>query len=238
MTRTIPVDGGRLRRAIEQLAIHDRAFARMTGLGQSALRSILTKNEILGSFTIADVHSLLAEADLTFGEFFDLTPPDYPEDTPEADVQLLAQVLNRETRRNPDERVALALAWDLDRLRTTIESLNRALRPLGLHVHSNAMGIKIQPLDDAATYAVAALTRYRDSDEGIDMPSARVLFKVYSGSLSPTVLSGDHLLRLRGLTTREAVIFGYGAGGIQLTEDCAFAFDVDQGIALGSGEGG
>jgi hypothetical protein len=128
---------------------------------------------------------------------------------------------------HPEDRLAQALGWDVDRLRNAITELDARLNTIGLRVHRNSTGVCIRTNDKRAAHALDRLTTYKDADDGIDHGSARLLYSAYHGTLSATDTSVDRMLRLGALATRSAITVGSGVGSrVQLTDDAAYAFDV------------
>ena len=227
MTATVPVNGETLRHRLLELGLSDRGFGARSGLGDATVRGILLRNEINGSISIADVRRAVNEAGMTFNDLFDMPAWDHPDETPTDDCSVLAQVLNGERRMHPEDRLALALGWHIDRLRTAAEELDARLGLLGLRIHTNSMGMCIRAADTRGEGASQQLSAYRDADDGIGQGTARVLYAAYRGTLSPTDTSTDRTLQLGALANRRAITFGSGVGKrVRLTDDVAYAFDV------------
>lgn len=164
---------------------------------------------------------------MTMGDLFDPAAPDEPVDTPDDDIAVLAQVLTAQKQLHSEDRLAQALGWHLDRLRESITGLDARLRPLGLRIHRNTMGVCIRTNDSRAKLALDRLTTYKDADDGLDHGSARVFYAAYRGTLSTTDLAKGHLPRLGALANRGAITVSSGVGDrIQLTDDAAYAFDI------------
>lgn len=227
MTATVPVNGAALRERLLTSGLSDRAYADRSGLGDAAVRGMLLRNEINGSVSIADLHRAAIEAGMTMGALFDPQLLDEPAETPMDDVAVLAQVLHTQKQMHPEDRLALALGWDLDRLRAAITTLNARLSPLGLRIHRNTMGVTIRPADQRAAIALDRLTTYKEADDGIDHAAARILYATYRGTLSTTDLPKGHMPRLGALSNRGAITVSSGVGArVQLTDDVAYAFNV------------
>ncbi|MCA0146657.1 hypothetical protein [Blastococcus sp. LR1] len=227
MTATVPVNGAALRERLLSSRLSDRAYADRSGLGDAAVRGMLLRNEINGSVSIADLRRAALEAGMTMGALFDPQLLDEPDDTPADDVTVLAQVLQAQKQMHPEDRLALALGWDLDRLRDAITALDAHLLPLGLGIHRNAMGVTIRPADQRAALALDRLTTYKEADDGIDHATARILYATYRGTLSSTDLPKGHMSRLGALSNRGAITVGSGVGErVRLTDDAAYAFDI------------
>lgn len=227
MTTTMPVNRERLRQRLFEQGLSEREFSRRTGLGQAVIRGMLHRAELNGSTAIADINRCLEQTGLTAGDLLDPPAPTDPDDTPTDDVQVLAQMLTKDTRLILHERLALALGWDLERLRAAIDDLDPRLRPIGLRVHQNGMGVTIRPADNRADQAQARLDQFRDSDDGLHQGTARVLHAVYAGRLSGQETKNDHMVHLGALSNRGAIDVVPGQNGrFRLTPDTAYAFDV------------
>ncbi|MGY1714368.1 hypothetical protein ACI78R_07910 [Geodermatophilus sp. SYSU D01106] len=229
MTATVPVNGAALRERLLAAGLSDRAYGDKSGLGDATVRGMLLRNEVNGSVSIADLRRAATEAGMTMGDLFDPEPADAPDDTPADDIAVLAQVLIAQKQMHPEDRLAQALDWHLDRLRDAITGLNARLTPIGLRVHRNSMGVTIRANDQSATHALDRLTRYKDADDGIDHGTARVLYAAYRGALSATDMSTDRMLKVGALANRGAVTVSSGVGTrVQLTDDVAYAFDMSR----------
>lgn len=229
MTTTIRVNRERLRQRLFEQGLSEREFSRRTGLGHAVIRGMIHRGELNGSTAVADINRCLEYTGLTAGDLLDPPAPNDPEDTPEDDMQVLAQMLTTDTRLILHERLALALGWDLDRLRAAIDDLDTHLRPLGLRVHQNGMGVTVRPADNRAEQAQSRLDQLRDSDDGLHQGTARVLHAVYTGRLSGQETKNDHMVHVGALINRQAIDVVPGQGGrFRLTPDTAFAFDVPE----------
>jgi transcriptional regulator with XRE-family HTH domain len=227
MTATVPVNGAALRERLLSAGLSDRTYANRSGVGDSAVRGMLLRNEVNGSVSIADLRRAATEAGMSMGDLFDATATDESDDAPSEDVAVLAQVLNAQKQMHPEDRLAQALGWDVDRLRTAITNLDGRLDEIGLRVHRNSMGVCIRANDKRASHAVTRLTLYKDADDGIAQGTARVLYAAYRGTLSATDTSTDRMMQLGALANRGAVTVSTGVGSrIRLTDDAAFAFEV------------
>jgi hypothetical protein len=229
MTATVPVNGAALREHLLITGLSDRAYGDRSGLGDAAVRGMLLRNEVNGSVSIADLRRAATEAGMTMGDLFDSTATDEADDTPSDDVAVLAQVLNAQKLMHPEDRLAQALGWHVDRLRDAITDLDARLSPIGLRVHRNSMGVCIRANDKRATHALTRLTAYKDADDGIDHGTARVLYAAYQGALSATDTSTDRMMKLGALANRGIITVGSGVGSrVQLTDDTAYAFDISR----------
>ena len=85
MTATVSVNGAALRERLLRAGLSDRTYANRSGLGDSAVRGMLLRNEVNGSVSIADLRRAATEAGMSMG---DLLRPD----------------LNRRARRHPQRR--------------------------------------------------------------------------------------------------------------------------------------
>lgn len=229
MTRTIPVNGQALRERLLTAGITDRTYVDRSGIGYSSARSMLIKNEISGAVSIADFRRAALEAGMKVGDLLDLTPQPVPDETPAEDIAVLAQVLTTQTQVHPEDRLAQALGWHLDRLRAAIVGLNASLDAVGLRVHHNTMGVSIRASDNRSSEALKRLTAYRDADDGLDIGTARVMYAAYKGALSPKNLAKQQLPRLGALMKRGVITVGSGVGDrIRLADDTTYAFDVSR----------
>ncbi|MCF6506848.1 hypothetical protein E9549_05425 [Blastococcus sp. MG754426] len=229
MTATVPVNGAALRERLLSAGLSDRAYANRSGLGDSAVRGMLLRDEVNGSVSIADIRRAATEAGMSMGDLFDATATDEPDDTPSDDVAVLAQVLNSQRQMHPEDRLAQALGWQADRLRSAITGLDARLNPIGLRIHRNSMGVCIRADDKRATHAVNRLNSYKDADDGLHQGTARVLYAAYRGTLSATDTSTDRMMQLGALANRGAITVRTGVGDrVQLTADTAYAFDVSR----------
>lgn len=229
MTATVPVNGAALRERLLSAGLSDRAYGDRSGLGDAAVRGMLLRNEVNGSVSIADLRRAATEAGMTMGALFDPTASHEPDDTPDDDVAVLAQVLNAQRQMHPEDRLAQALGWDVDRLRAAITGLDARLDVIGLRVHRNSMGVCIRANDKRASQVLTRLTAYKDADDGIDQGAARVLYAAYRGTLSATDTSTDRMMKLGALANRGIITVGSGIGSrVQITDDTAYAFDMSR----------
>ena len=227
-TRHVPVNGLVLRNRLNELGMSDRDLSRLTGLGQTMVRSILLQNRLSTSTNVAELNRCLEEVGLTYGELLDANYSNEPDDSPDGDVSTLAGVLNSDRRMHPLEQLALALGWTLERLSEVAINLDKRLRLSGLRIHQNTNGLTIRPADDSSSKALKILTELRDDDQGLRHNTARTLFAVYSGTLSTGDLSNDVRVKIGELNNRGAITLGSGKGSrVQLSDNCAFAFDVN-----------
>ena len=91
------------------------------------------------------------------------------------------------------------------------------------------MGVTIRPDDQRAAHAIDRLTTYKDADDGLNHGSARVLYAAYTGSISATDMSEDHMIKIGALVNRNAVTVASGVGArVRLTDDAAYAFDLSR----------
>lgn len=128
---------------------------------------------------------------------------------------------------HPKHRLARALRWDLDRLDRAIRALGPLLRPAGLTVHVNSMGVTIRSADTLADDSARRLGGLRDSEEGIDNGHARLLHAALTRGLSPTASRiGDQ--PAIAYLHKQGVLDTVGDGSrLGLSRDAAYAFDVD-----------
>jgi transcriptional regulator with XRE-family HTH domain len=220
-------NGDKVRERILDLRLSEREFARRTGLGDATVRAILLRNELSRSVQLADIYRALNELGITPGQLLDPPPPLEPEDSEDDDAHTLAGLLQSERNMHKADRLAIALGWELDRLRRTLNALDSRLRHVGLRIHENSMGITIRPLGDHADEAKRRLAHLRDDEEGIHQGTARVLYAIHRGTISTRETRNDHQVQLGALKNRGAITFGTGNGNrFALTEDAVFAFDV------------
>jgi transcriptional regulator with XRE-family HTH domain len=204
MSQSSPINGMILRQRLLELGISDRAFARATGLGDIALRSILRDNEVHGSVSLATLRRVLIESGLTAAELLD-APVHQPEGDPSDDAAVLAQILVNDNRRHPEDRLTIALGWTLDRLRAAAALLDTHLRPVGLAVHTNNMGTSLRASNGLSTQASEALDRHRDAEDGLDNGTARILYAAYTGTLSSTDVGHGTKPKLAALLNRSLI---------------------------------
>ncbi|WP_323793481.1 hypothetical protein [Nocardioides sp.] len=225
--RVVYANGEKVRERVLEMRISERELARRTGLGDATVRAILHRNELSRSTQVADIYRGLTQLGLTPGQLLDQPPPAEPEDTDEDDLHTLAGLLLSERTMHKPDRLAVALQWDLDRLRTALTGLDARLRHTGLRVHENTMGITIRPLDDRADQARQRLAELHDDGEGMHQGTARVLYAIYTGNISMRETRNDHQVQLGALKNRGAINFGTGTGNrFSLSEDVAYAFNV------------
>lgn len=224
--RYVPANGHALRQRQLELGISDRDLSRRTGLGQTTVRSILLKSQLSTSTNVAELNRCLSETGLTYGELLDVDRNGEPDDSPDADVTVLAGVLIGDRRMHANEQLALALGWTFERLDTAATSLDCRLQPTGLKVHQNTNGLTIRSASDKSSDALQKLGELRDDAKGIKQGTARTLFAVYTGTLSTGDLPNDVRVELGELNNRGAIAIGSDAGKrMQLSDNCAFAFD-------------
>lgn len=226
--RVVYGNGGKVRERLLELGMSDRELTRRTRVGVTTTRALLLRSEINTSLQLADLYRTLNELGLTPGQVLDPPPPVEPDDTPEDDISVLAGLLLTERGMHTHERLAIALEWTLDRLRDAATALDARLRPLGLHVHQNTMGVTIRPADDRADRARDRLAQLHDHEDGIHQGTARVLYAIYNGTMSTRETRNDHQLHLGALKNRGAITFGSGQGQrFALADDVDYAFNVD-----------
>lgn len=224
-TRVVYANGDKVRERMLDMRISERELARRTGLGDTTVRAILRRNELSTSTQVADIQRTLRELGLTPGELFNPPAPLEPDDTADDDIATLAGLLVTERTMHLPERLALALGWTLDRLYDTLPALDARLRPAGLKVHRNTMGITIRPATDNAHDARMRLADLNDDADGVNQGTARVLYAVYTGDISGRETRGDHHVHLGALKNRGAINIGFGDGTrYRLTADVAYAF--------------
>lgn len=225
--RVVYANGDTVRERILEMRISERELARRTGLGDATVRALLRRNELNTSAQIADIYRALDVLGLAPGELLDPPPPADPDDTVGDDIATLAGLLMADRTMHLPERLALALGWTLDRPHDTLPALDARLRPAGLKVHHNTMGITVRPATDNAREARARLADLNDDADGINQGTARVLYAVYTGDISGRETRGDHHVHLGALKNRNAIHIGHGDGSrYTLTDDATFAFDV------------
>lgn len=150
-----------------------------------------------------------------------------PDDATDDDIHTLADLLLPERIMHLPERLALALGWTLDRFLTSLTGVDARLTPVGMRVHRNAMGVTIRPANDLAEQARQRLAGLHDDEDGIHQGTARVLYAVYTGTISSRETHNNHQVQLGALKNRGAIDFGTGVGNrFTLTYDAAYAFDV------------
>lgn len=226
--RVVYANGSKVRDRILEAGISERELARRTSIGDATVRAILHRNELNTSAQVADIYRLINDLGLNPGQLLDPPPPVEPDDTPDDDITVLAQLLQIVKTMQSPERLAIALEWDLKRLHTTLHALDARLRPLGLRIHRNTMGVTIRPIDDRADRAHARLAELRDDQEGLKQSAARVLYAVFTSNISTRETRNDHQVQLGALKNRGAVAFGSGNGNrFTVTDDVAYAFDVN-----------
>jgi hypothetical protein len=74
------------------------------------------------------------------------------------------------------------------------------------------MGVTIRPSDQRAAHALDRLTAFKDADDGLGHGTARILYAAYTGTLSATDMSADHMIKIGALVNRKAVAVGSGVG--------------------------
>jgi hypothetical protein len=208
---------------------------RLPGLGDATVRALLRRNELNTSAQVADIYRALDELGLTPGQLLYPPAPVEPDDTSDDDVSTLAGLLMTERVMHLPDRLALALGWTLDRLIATVHVLDARLRPAGLRVHRNTMGITLRPATDHADEAKQRLADLRDDEDGIHQGTARVLDAVYTGDISTRETRNDHQVQLGALKNRGAITFGHGDGNrYTVADDVAFALRVGEISARGT----
>lgn len=239
MSGSLAVNSVRLRQRLLDLGMSDRLVAQRTGLGQSAIRSMTTSGRISDSMSLSSLRRILELTGLSAQQLLD--PPDDGVDRPTdppgddqadgesagGDVAVLAQVLLSDLRVHPEERLATACSWTLNRLRDTLDHLDAQLRHVGLRVHSNSMGVTIRPADSRGAAHSRRLAAQRDSLDGLNHGEARMLFDIFSGRHSRTDTENAAWVRLRRLHNAGLIRVGGVEGSrASVTEDVAYAFDV------------
>lgn len=223
--RVVYANGDKVRERILELRISERELARRTGLGATTVRALLRRNELNTSAQVADIYRALHELALTPGELLDPPTPDEPDDSTDDDIDTLAGLLMADRTMHLPDRLALALGWTLDRLDTTLTALDARLRPAGLRVHRNTMGITLRAATNTAAQAHQRLTDLDDDEDGINQGTARVLYAIHTGDISSRETRNDHHVHLGALKNRGAINIGFGDGTrYTLTDDVMYAF--------------
>lgn len=227
-TRVVYANGDKVRDRILDMRISERELARRTGLGEATVRALLRRSELNTSAQVADIYRALDELGLTPGQLLDPPMPVEPDDTTDDDIDSLTGLLMTERIMHPPDRLALALGWTLDRLSATLTGLEARLRPAGLRVHRNSMGITLRPATDNADEAAQRLADLHDDEDGIHQGTARVLYAIYTGDISSRETRNDHQVQLGALKNRGAIHIRFGDGTrYTLTDDVAYAVDVE-----------
>ena len=226
-SRAVYANGHKVRDRILDLGISERELARRTGLGDATVRALLRRHQLNTSIQVADIYRTLDELGLTPGDLLDPPPTQEPEDSHDDDIHTLAGLLMTERTMHLPERLALAFGWTLDRLNTTLDALDARLRPAGLRIHRNAMGITIRPDTNNADQALERLADLDDDHDGINHGTARVLYAIYTGDISSRETRGDHHVHIGALKNRGAININ-SSDGPQYTvaDEVAYAFDV------------
>lgn len=226
-SRTVYANGDKVRDRILDMGISERELARRTGLGATTVRALLRRHELNNSIQVADIYRALDELGLTPGDLLDPPAPHEPENSHDDDIHTLAGVLMTDRTMHLPERLALAMRWSLDRLDMTLDALDARLRTAGLRIHRNTMGITIRPDTNNADHALQRLADLDDDHDGINQGTARVLYAIYTGTISSRETRSDHHVHIGALKNRGAINIATENGPLYtLTDEVAYAFDI------------
>lgn len=218
----IYVNGRLLREALLRNNHTDREFCRITGIGQTVLRTMLFQNETSPGLALSDILNCAKAAGLSLDDLL-TEPQPAPSRALEDDAILLARVLSAVTRRHPTTRIAATLGWELPRLHAVIADLTARLEPLGLQVTIRP-GVAITPRGTGLDPVVTELDKRRDSHDSLHHGAARTLYKVMTGALSTRELPNDTQVQIGALSKRGAIALGpSGPGRFALSDDLLFA---------------
>ncbi|MEQ7846974.1 hypothetical protein [Nocardioides kribbensis] len=89
------------------------------------------------------------------------------------------------------------------------------------------MGITIRPATNHAADAAKRLADLHDHEDSLHQGTARVLYAIYTGTISSREIRNDHQVQLGALKNRDAIHIRHGDGTrYTLTDDAAFAFNI------------
>lgn len=224
-TRTVPVNGDLVRQRMFELALSERELGRRIGSTSSALRSIISRNEMTTSFALADVRRLVEALGVTWGDLLDVAAPEPA--PPTDDANELIALLTGQKRAHSAVRLARALGWTLDRLTDAERTADAHLSALGLAVHRASNGLVLRARKNTAHRPREVLHLLRDDEEGLKQGAARVLFAAMQGTLSPQENRNDHNVQLAWLFNVGALMDRRAKGGSRnsLSDDTAYCLD-------------
>lgn len=233
------VDGALVQRRRLAAGLSLREVARGTHLTGSSLTRLETTGHLSPATTLADLQRLASVLGIPAADL--LREPHMPDGTPPADAadkappqstaadgRTLGVLLAHEPRLVPRDDVAVALGWDLTRLRIGQNALDAALRPAGMRVHQVHGRIAVRPADASQDQPAVALAASRTAATGLNTAQAGLVHRALTGTLTTnTVPQGrlPYLASLVNLGILEHVHRG-GAASLQLTPAARYAFDV------------
>lgn len=216
------VNGRLLREALLRNGYSDRDFTRITGIGQTVLRTMLFKNEASPSLAIADVLACARATGLSLDDLLTEPLPE-PSSHLEDDAVLLARVLIAIKRRQPVQHIAATLGWELPHAHAVIADMKARLERLGLEV-TLYPGVAITPIGSGLHDVIAELNKRRDTQDGLHHGAARVLFKIMNGNLSTREIPNDTAVQIGALSNRGAITLGpSGPDRFALSDELRFA---------------
>ncbi len=223
--KAVWINGHLVRQRLHALGISERELARRTGLTSTSMRSIVSRNALSTTLSIADVRRIACELGITWGDLLDCPPASSTSGTDD-DVRLLVQVLAGQRRAHQPDRLARALGWDLTRLRTVRGSANGELAAIGLTIQRASTGYILRPAKDAGDVE-RRLELLRDDEEGLNHSAAQALLAALNGTLSKQQDRNDQIVQLGRLHNLGALVDQRPDKGFrhELSPDTAYCLD-------------
>lgn len=220
---TVRVNGSLIRQRLLELRLSEREAAKTFGLTTTTIRSAVANGALSSSQSLADVRNLKEGLGISWADLFDAPAPE-PAETD--DVPVLIQVLIEQPKAVPEDRLARALGWDLDRVRDAATAAEGALAPAGLMIHVASSGLLIRARSDHSATR-QRLDDLRDDEAGLNQSAARVLHEAWAGELSPQEDRNNHQVQLGRLHNLGVLEDRRSTGGSRHTVSDATAFCFD-----------
>jgi transcriptional regulator with XRE-family HTH domain len=181
MSAPAVLDGARIRRRRQQLALSERDVATHLGTTSSAVRSLElgTNHDTLTATYLTALAQLLG---MTPSELFTTTAPTAVAAT---DVQIVGALLTEAGRRVPISALAQACGWDLEHTHQVLDALADTLVPVGQMLQRTPDLVGVAPSMSAADPTqVRDLLRVTHARSGMNLRTATTLHRVFAGTLT------------------------------------------------------
>lgn len=232
------INGQVVRRRRQQMGEQGsiRAFARATGLTSISVRSIETKNRIVGETPLHQLTRMAEVLGVPVTDLLERPDPEQPapvEDPDEADdldadVGRLARLLTRDSRLTRKVAIAQIFDWQLPRLRAAQEALSAHLQPVGMTIYEINGMIALRPVDSSGENDADRVAGVRLATEGMTLRQAEILCDIMNSRLQSNQITEDRLPFLGSLMNL-GLVYHEMSGGMnsyRLTPDAAYAFDL------------
>lgn len=209
MASGIPVNGAKVRDAMNRQHLSDRQVNTLCRIGQQAARTAVLQGQLHSSLPLSKVRDYLALLGLTWGELFDDPYPDTPTDSLPATErqQTLARILTTSDRHIPEDHLCAVFGIPLHELRADIDALRPLFAALGftIIVSDNASVLLARGTDTNDDEAQARHAQLRDAQRDLNLSAALTLYRAYKGTLSTRELSNNDQVQVTSLTKRGAL---------------------------------